>query len=80
MVKAGVEHPDEAIGIALTQIVCGRVGPVGAFKTVLVIERLPKTCSVKIMRGTINKLVDGEEYRMPATIDDPWSCANSNRL
>ena len=48
-----------------------KVGPVAAFKTVLVVKRLPKTRSGKILRGTIRKTADKEEYKMPATIDDP---------
>ena len=47
------------------------IGPVAAFKTVIVIKRLPKTRSGKILRGTIRKIADGEEYKVPATIDDP---------
>ncbi|MGH7917760.1 MAG: hypothetical protein ACREQE_09845, partial [Candidatus Binataceae bacterium] len=41
------------------------------FKTALVVERLPKTRSGKILRGTMRKIADGEDYKMPATIDDP---------
>ena len=47
------------------------IGPVAAFKTVIVIKRLPKTRSGKILRGTIRKIADGEDYKVPATIDDP---------
>ena len=47
------------------------IGPVAAFKTVIVIKRLPKTRSGKILRGTIRKIADSEEYKVPATIDDP---------
>ena len=47
------------------------IGPVAAFKTVIVIKRLPKTRSGKILRGTIRKIADNEEYKVPATIDDP---------
>jgi len=48
-----------------------KIGPVAAFKIVIVIKRLPKTRSGKILRGTIRKIADKEEYKMPATIDDP---------
>ena len=48
-----------------------RIGPVAAFKTALVVKRLPKTRSGKILRGTIKKIADGQEYVAPATIDDP---------
>ena len=53
------------------QLVRERIGPVASFKTALVVERLPKTRSGKILRGTMRKIADGEEYKMPATIDDP---------
>ena len=42
-----------------------------AFKTAIVIKRLPKTRSGKILRGTVRKIADNEPYKMPATIDDP---------
>jgi len=48
-----------------------RIGPVAAFKTALVVKRLPKTRSGKILRGTIKKIADGQEYVAPSTIDDP---------
>jgi len=48
-----------------------KIGPVAAFKTAIVIKRLPKTRSGKILRGTVRKIADGETYKMPATIDDP---------
>ena len=48
-----------------------QIGPVAAFKTASVIDRLPKTRSGKILRGTMQKIADNEDYKMPATIDDP---------
>ncbi len=48
-----------------------RIGPVAAFKTATVVQHLPKTRSGKILRGTMQKIADGEEYKVPATIDDP---------
>ena len=48
-----------------------KVGPVAAFKKAIVVKRLPKTRSGKILRGTVRKIADKEEYKMPATIDDP---------
>ena len=48
-----------------------RIGPVASFKTAVVVERLPKTRSGKILRGTMRQIADGEEYTIPATIDDP---------
>jgi propionyl-CoA synthetase len=52
-------------------MVRNKVGPVAAFKTAIVVKRLPKTRSGKILRGTVRKIADSEEYKMPATIDDP---------
>jgi len=53
------------------QLVRNKIGPVAAFKTALVVQRLPKTRSGKILRGTMRKIADGEDWKMPATIDDP---------
>ena len=52
-------------------MVRGKIGPVAAFKVAIVIKRLPKTRSGKILRGTIRKIADSVEYKMPPTIDDP---------
>ena len=48
-----------------------KVGPVAAFKIAIVVKRLPKTRSGKVLRGTVRKIADNEPYKMPATIDDP---------
>ena len=48
-----------------------RIGPVASFKQCVVVKRLPKTRSGKIVRGTIKKIADGNPYTVPATIDDP---------
>jgi propionyl-CoA synthetase len=48
-----------------------KIGPVAAFKLANTVQRLPKTRSGKILRGTIKKMADGEPWTMPATIDDP---------
>jgi propionyl-CoA synthetase len=53
------------------QLVRDRIGPVAAFKLAITVNRLPKTRSGKILRGTIKKIADGESWTMPATIDDP---------
>lgn len=71
VLKAGVEHSDEEIKREIVQQVREKIGPVAAFKLATVVKRLPKTRSGKILRGTMKKIADGVEYRMPATIDDP---------
>jgi propionyl-CoA synthetase len=48
-----------------------KVGPVASFKLAIVVKRLPKTRSGKILRGTVRKIADNEAYKMPATIEDP---------
>jgi propionyl-CoA synthetase len=48
-----------------------RIGPVAAFKQALVVKRLPKTRSGKVLRGTMRSIADGQPWKMPATIDDP---------
>jgi propionyl-CoA synthetase len=53
------------------KLVRERIGPVASFKTAMVVPRLPKTRSGKILRGTMRRIADGEAYKMPATIDDP---------
>ena len=52
-------------------LVRDRIGPVAAFRLAVVVERLPKTRSGKILRATMVKIADGESFKMPATIDDP---------
>jgi len=71
VLKTGVERSAETIVPELVQSVRDRIGPVASFKVAAVVERLPKTRSGKILRGTMKKIADGEQYRMPATIDDP---------
>ena len=55
----------------VVQMVRERIGPVSSFKTAMIVKRLPKTRSGKILRGILQKIADAEEYKMPATIDDP---------
>ncbi|MBM7070315.1 propionyl-CoA synthetase [Actibacterium sp. 188UL27-1] len=55
----------------LVQLVRAKIGAVAAFKTALPVLRLPKTRSGKVLRGTMQKIADGEHYKMPAAIDDP---------
>jgi propionyl-CoA synthetase len=71
VLKAGVDRPEADIVRELVLLVREKIGPVAAFKTAVVVQRLPKTRSGKILRGTMRKIADGEDYRMPATIDDP---------
>jgi propionyl-CoA synthetase len=71
VLKAGVKPDRDALADELVRLVRDRIGPVASFKTVVVVDRLPKTRSGKILRGTMRAIADGEDYKMPATIDDP---------
>ena len=71
VLKAGVERDDADIVGEVVQMVRDQIGPVAAFKQATIVERLPKTRSGKILRGTMQSIADNKEYRMPATIDDP---------
>ena len=69
--NSGVERPGDEIVAECISLVRDKIGPVAAFKIACVVERLPKTRSGKILRGTMTKIADGENWKMPATIDDP---------
>ncbi|MCO5126498.1 MAG: propionate-CoA ligase PrpE [Rhodobacteraceae bacterium] len=67
----GSNRPHEEVVKECVARVRDQIGPVAAFKLAVVVDRLPKTRSGKILRGTMVKIADGESYKMPATIDDP---------
>ena len=71
VLNAGVSREHAGIVSEAVQLVREKIGPVAAFKLAAVVARLPKTRSGKILRGTMKKIADGEEWKMPATIDDP---------
>jgi propionyl-CoA synthetase len=71
VLKAGVDRDHAAIAAELVSMVRERIGPVASFKQAVVVGRLPKTRSGKILRGTMRKIADGEQWSMPATIDEP---------
>jgi propionyl-CoA synthetase len=71
VLKSGVSKSSDDIEKEIIQKVREEIGPVAAFKLALTIQRLPKTRSGKILRGTMRQIADGEPYKMPATIDDP---------
>ncbi|WP_415921679.1 AMP-binding protein [Tateyamaria sp. SN6-1] len=67
----GVNRPHDEIVSECVKRVRDQIGPVAAFKQALVVDRLPKTRSGKILRGTVVKIADNQDFKMPATIDDP---------
>jgi propionyl-CoA synthetase len=70
VLKLGVERTEAEIVVELIQLVREKIGPVASFKVAMVVNRLPKTRSGKIVRGTIKKIADGVDYRIPPTIED----------
>ncbi len=71
VLTVGVDRPHGEIVGEVVRLVREKIGPVAAFKQAAVVKRLPKTRSGKILRGTMKKIADGEDYKVPATIDDP---------
>ena len=67
----GCNRPHDEIVKEVIKLVRDKIGPVAAFKLALVVDRLPKTRSGKILRGIMVRIADSEPYKMPATIDDP---------
>ena len=69
--NAGCNRPHDEIIAETVKLVREKIGPVAAFKLACVVDRLPKTRSGKILRGTMVKIADSQPYKPPATIDDP---------
>jgi len=71
VLKVGSAGNDEEVAADVIALVREKIGPVAAFKSAVVVDRLPKTRSGKILRGTIARIADDDEWTMPATVDDP---------
>ncbi len=71
VLNAGVARPEAEIEKEIVTLVREKIGPVAALKTVVPVKRLPKTRSGKILRATMQKIADDEDWQMPSTIDDP---------
>ena len=71
VLNAGCDRDHAEIVKECVGLVRSEIGPVAAFKNAVVVQRLPKTRSGKILRGTMQSIADSQEYKMPATIDDP---------
>ena len=70
MFELGVTRDSDDIVAELVQLVRERIGVVASFKKAVVVSRLPKTRSGKILRSTIKKIAEGSDFSVPATIDD----------
>ncbi|TAN44490.1 MAG: propionyl-CoA synthetase [Nitrospirae bacterium] len=71
VLKAGANREPAEIKTELMRLIRNEIGPLACYKETAVVARLPKTRSGKILRGTMRKIADGQEYTMPSTIDDP---------
>ena len=71
VLKAGVDRQWDAIQAEIIQGVRADIGAVASFKKALLVKRLPKTRSGKVLRRTLRDLADGRDYAIPSTIDDP---------
>jgi propionyl-CoA synthetase len=71
VLKSGVNRPPPEIEQECVALIRDKVGPVASFRLAITVARLPKTRSGKILRGTIKKIADGENWTLPATIEDP---------
>jgi propionyl-CoA synthetase len=73
VLKEGVERGTEDIKADLVRMVREEIGPIACLRETSMVERLPKTRSGKILRGTMRSIANGKQYNMPSTIDDPTS-------
>ncbi len=73
VLKSGVNRPGEQIVREVVQLVRDQIGPVADFKRAVVVDRLPKTRSGKVLRSTMQRIADHQDYKVPPTIDDPAS-------
>ena len=71
VIKNGINDTDEALTTALKNKVRADIGAIASLKDVIIVERLPKTRSGKILRKTLRQMIDGQEMEIPSTIDDP---------
>ena len=71
VLRMGPDRDNDEVVQDVVAMVRSQIGPVAAFKSAVVIDRLPKTKSGKILRGTMAKIADGEPWKMPGTVDDP---------
>ena len=71
ILKSGVIIDQDTVKQELVELMREKIGPIACYKDTVIVERLPKTRSGKILRKLIRKIIDGEDYMIPSTIDDP---------
>ncbi len=80
LLKDGVDIDEEELEKELVAMVRKDIGPIACFNRALVVQRLPKTRSGKILRKLMRQIADGQEYKVPSTIDDPSSLSEIEEL
>ncbi|WP_432473799.1 propionyl-CoA synthetase [Amphritea sp. HPY] len=73
LLKNGVDLEESELEAELVAMVRKEIGAVACFKRAIVVQRLPKTRSGKILRKLLRQIADGKDYSIPSTIDDPAS-------
>jgi propionyl-CoA synthetase len=71
VLKSGVARGEDEVRQELVQMIRNEIGPIACFREAVIVPRLPKTRSGKILRSTMRDIADGKPYAMPSTIDDP---------
>ena len=69
--KSGNEIAESVIQSEVIKEVRNQIGPVASLKQVILVNRLPKTRSGKILRKLLRSIADNDDYKIPSTIDDP---------
>ncbi|MEJ2045321.1 MAG: propionyl-CoA synthetase [Reinekea sp.] len=80
VLKDGVYPDEEALQAELIAKVRAEIGAIACFKKAMIVDRLPKTRSGKILRSTLRKMADGQSYAIPSTIDDPTALSEIEAL
>ncbi|MBP0049182.1 propionyl-CoA synthetase [Marinobacterium sp. AK62] len=80
LLKDGADVEEEALEKELVAMVRKEIGPIACFNRALVVQRLPKTRSGKILRKLMRQIADGQDYAVPSTIDDPSSLSEIEEL
>ena len=70
VLKTGSKAEENALEKEIVELVREKIGPVACLKNAMIVNRLPKTRSGKILRKLIRTMLDGKDFQMPSTIDD----------
>jgi propionyl-CoA synthetase len=71
VLKSGVRRSGEDIRADLVRLIREKIGPIACYRDTVIVEKLPKTRSGKILRKSMRSMAEGKEFRVPSTIEDP---------